>query len=658
MLLVVTPPAWAQPRPTVAEPLVRVESLLPRRPEDCTRDRSARLVQAADALEAWAADLALGAPPSRDANQRLAQGLDRLRRLAAAQNRIDQGLERVLALRTRFVELPESEARRAMLRSYLEITSRAIDLSGRMRYLMRDGLGQASFEAAARPDLVLDILLEHHSDVGALIASRWLFDPPPGSRERPVSSTVKKKVLDLMAAGRKAVFLGTLAEFVRQPSAPPDLVLQATGVIREIGLPQDPDPAQDKDLPPPEITAKELYAIVAAIDRARLSAASAQQRDVLLQWLAQRSRSGVLGDRFRTNGFDVQPGDWLLMRNPSPYNLFTDLAPGLFTHVGVVTTTEDQYGVRRFVIVEMPERESHIPATNIDAYLKRTLHYFFLRHEDPRVAARMSEVARSVIGNETQFDLTFDNRHVLALKGQDLAGRRIHTYCAGFLMMCAQETSAPYEDFFPIEERPADGHCLENFAKLKLSLGEDFVSPTSCVFSPQLKLVGRREPFYEATREIKEAIYDHFAHFMRERPLQPSPTIYQALRQTMAAMSKDRPWLAQMLAEANNVSQYTDLDAAARAAAVVETLDNIADSCAEEFTHARDALMAPPAAELTRLGVKQEDQERIEQYRARHAELYSQWTRLRLTPRELRIALVAYYTAQGRQRLEARFFPQ
>lgn len=170
--------------------------------------------------------------------------------------------------------------------------------------------------------------------------------------------------------------------------------------------------------------------------------------------------------------------------------------------------------------------------------------------------------------------------------------------------------------------------------------------------------MGRREPFYEATREIKEAIYDHFAHFMRERPLQPSPTIYQALRQTMAAMSKDRPWLAQMLAEANNVSQYTDLDAAARAAAVVETLDNIADSCAEEFTHARDALMAPPAAELTRLGVKQEDQERIEQYRARHAELYSQWTRLRLTPRELRIALVAYYTAQGRQRLEARFFPQ
>lgn len=657
-MLVVTPWAAAQSRTAAPDPLARVEALLPQRPEDCTPERVQRLNQAADALEAWAADLALGGPASRDANQRLSQGLDRLRRLATAQRRIDEGLERVIDLRTRFVELPENETRRALLRQYLEITSKMIDLSGRMRYLMRDGLGRASFEAAARPDQVLDLLLENRSDVGALVVSRWLFDPPPRSGERPASHSVKKKVIDLMAAGRKAAFLGVLAEFVRQPNSPPDLVIHAAGVIREIGLPQDPDPTQDKDLPRPEITAKELYAILAAIDPARLPPSSSRQRDVLLEWLTLRSRRGIQGDRFRINGFDVQPGDWLLMRNPSPYNLFTDLSPGLFTHVGVVTTTEDEHGVRRFVIVEMPERESHIPATNIDAYLKRTLHYFFLRHEDPQVAARMSEVARSVIGNETQFDLTFDNQHVLALKGQDLKGCRIHTYCAGFLLMCAQETSAPYEDFFPIPERPAGGYCLENFAKLKLSLGESFVSPTSCVFSRKLKLVGRREPFYEATREIKEAIYDHFAHFMRERPLQPSPTIFQALRQTVAAMSKDRPWLAQMLAEANNVSQYTDLDAAARAAAVVETLDNIADSCAEEFVHARDALMAPPAAELQRLGVEPEELEQIQRYRTRHANLYAQWTQGRLSPRELRIALVDYYVAQGRQRLEARFFPK
>jgi hypothetical protein len=293
----------------------------------------------------------------------------------------------------------------------------------------------------------------------------------------------------------------------------------------------------------------------------------------------------------------------------------------------------------------------------VDAYLKRTLHYFFLRHEDSQVALQMSEVARSVIGNETQFDLTFDNRHVLNLKGQELAGRRIHTYCAGFLLLCAQATPAPREDFFPIPERPAGGHCMENFAKLRLSLGDDFVSPTSCVFSPKLQLVGRREPFYEPTREIKEAIYDDFARLMRDRELQPSPTIYQALRQTLAGMSKDRPWLAQMLAEANNVSQYTDLDAAARAAAVVETLDEIADATAEEFAEARDALMAPGSEELRRQGLRAEEIAAVEAYRARHSLLHAQWTRGRLTPRELRIALVKHYLAQGRERLEARFFP-
>ncbi len=46
---------------------------------------------------------------------------------------------------------------------------------------------------------------------------------------------------------------------------------------------------------------------------------------------------GLTEETYRLGPFEVQPGDWLLMRNPSPYNLFTDLSPGLFTHVGVVT---------------------------------------------------------------------------------------------------------------------------------------------------------------------------------------------------------------------------------------------------------------------------------------------------------------------------------
>jgi hypothetical protein len=178
------------------------------------------------------------------------------------------------------------------------------------------------------------------------------------------------------------------------------------------------------------------------------------------------------------------------------------------------------------------------------------------------------------------------------------------------------------------------------------------------VFSPKLQLVGRREPFYEPTREIKEAIYDDFARLMRDRELQPSPTIYQALRQTLASMSKDRPWLAQMLADANNVSQYTDLDAAARAAAVVETLDRIAESAAEEFNAARDALMAPPADILRSQGFGAEEIAALEDYRTRHASVNAQWAAGRLTPRELRMALVKYYVGQGRARLEARFFPE
>lgn len=650
-------PSRGQIRRPALDPVAALEAALPLRPTDCTKTKSGQVAQAADALEKWAAEIAVGGTPVRDPNQRLAQGLDRIRRLAIAQRRVDEGLNRVLTLRTRFVELPESEERREMLRRYLEITSKSIELSGRIRYLLHDGLGRASYEASTRPDLVLDILLENKNDVGSLVMSYMLFDPPPGSRAPIPSLQVRKKLLELMAIGRKATFLGTLANFVHEPTSPPELVIEAANVIREIGLPQQPDPEQG-ELPLPEITATELRDVLATLDMSRLSPTHVQQRETLLAWLDQRLKRGIVGDRFRINGFDLQPGDWLLMRNPSPYNLFTDLAPGLFTHVGVVTAVEDQHGVRRFVIVEMPERRSHIPVTNVDAYLKRTLHYFFMRHEDAKVAQRMNEAARSMIGNETQFDLTFDNRHVLALKDKDLTGQRIHTYCAGFLLLCAQATSAPREEFFPIQERPAGGHCMENFAKLRLSLGDDFVSPTGCIFSPKLHIVASREPFYEATREIREAIYDHFAHFMRERKLEPSPTIFQSLRQTLASMTDDRPWLAHVVASANNVSQYTDLDAAARAAAVVETLDNIADQTANEFAAAREALMAPPVEVLQRQGTSAEEIATIETTRARHADLYTQWTANRLSPRDLRVALVKYYSELGRQRLETRFFPQ
>jgi hypothetical protein len=73
---------------------------------------------------------------------------------------------------------------------------------------------------------------------------------------------------------------------------------------------------------------------------------------------------------------------------------------------------------------------------------------------------------------------------------------------------------------------------------------------------------------------------------------------------------------------------------------------------------ARDALMGRPTEQLRRSGVSASELAKIEEHRTRHASLYSKWTAFTLTPRELRIALVDYYAAQGRERLEARFFPK
>ena len=140
----------------------------------------------------------------------------------------------------------------------------------------------------------------------------------------------------------------------------------------------------------------------------------------------------------------------------------------------------------------------------------KTLHYFFVRHPDEQVAGQMGAAARQMIGNPSLFDLNFDTSRVAEYRDGDLPGRMIHTYCAGFLMICAQRSDAPLADFFPIREQAAAGNTQRNLTTLGLSIGDDFVSPTAALFSDKLTIVGRRRPMYDPAREVQEAVYRSF----------------------------------------------------------------------------------------------------------------------------------------------------
>jgi hypothetical protein len=345
------------------------------------------------------------------------------------------------------------------------------------------------------------------------------------------------------------------------------------------------------------------------------------------------------------------------MRNPSPYNLFTDLSPGLFTHVGLVAVEQGSDGIRRFVIVDLPERGTSIPATPVDAYLQRTLHFFFLRHEDAEVCRGLGQAAGELIGNESQFDLNFRTSRIRELQGRPLRGAAIHTYCAGLLLIAAQQTGRPREEFFPIVEAAAGGHTPANLQRIGLSLGDDFVSPTGAMFSPRLNIVGQREPMYDPGREVQEAVFDHFASCLRERELSPSPDAFQALRQSVAALAKDRPWLARALARASHVSEHLDLEAAARAATVVENLDEIAEGNLKAFVEARQAVLAGPLDDPTRQQLAPEELRQLETYQQQHADLCRAWGEGRVNSRQVRLQLVRYYVDRGRRQLEERFFP-
>ena len=436
-----------------APPLKELLDCLPPDAGGLSWEQTERLLRTAERLEAWSAEI-------QWQSDRPAEIFAQVAGLVDAKARVDKALGELLALRTQFAAGPGDDRRRESLRQYLQGCSSLIDLSGRLRYRLRDVCDGAAAALAGQPEglrRLLRLMTEQRVSIAATSLAGLLFDPPPDSGAAPFPEADKYQVLQLIDATRPAELIPTVAAFLRTEKNP-GLVVIAAELLRRLGLPQTPRPQSDPTLPAPPILAEEVQQILTAIDPQRLSPTLRDFRLGLMQWTQSASRHGVTEERYRIGRCEVQAGDWLLMRNPSPYNLFTDLSPGLFTHVGLVAVEQGSDGIRRFVIVDLPERGTSIPATPVDAYLQRTLHFFFLRHEDAEVCRGLGQAAGELIGNESQFDLNFRTSRIRELQGRPLRGAAIHTYCAGLLLIAAQQTGRPREEFFPIVEAAAGGH--------------------------------------------------------------------------------------------------------------------------------------------------------------------------------------------------------
>jgi hypothetical protein len=652
LLLVMHSPTSACAADELANWLARFERLVPTAAAGFGEALPEESRKAAVAIEIWAANV--GNPSLDETGQNL---LDALRRLHLTKARVDKLLDRTLDARRGFAALPP-DVQRPHIRSYLRTTARLIDLSGRLRYLISDVLSDTfyEFERTEQREKLIDLLIEQNSSIGAHVALETILPTlPAGEQPLPGMDRLAAKLFKLVGRAGQLSLLPRLAEFVGKRDANSLMRLEAAEAIMGIGLPQDARAGSPDDTPAPAITAAALRSHLAGLSAGNLPDDAQPRHAALLATLDQLAREGVSEESYRLGSYELRPGDWLLMRNPSPYNLFTDLSPGLFTHVGVVTSERGADGIRRMVLVDLQERGKRMAATNVDLFVQRSLHYAFLRFPDAKVAAQMAEAARSVIGNETEFDLNFRTARVLALAHQPLAGKKISTYCAGLLLLCALQTDVPREQFFPITEHAAPGHTIVNLAKLGMSFGRDFVSPTGALFSPKLEFVGQREPMYDPRREIEEGVFDHFAEELVAKPINPTSDMFDSLRMKVAQAAQQSSALARVLAKAAGVSSDTDLEGAARGAAVVETLDEVAFGASAEFTKAREALLAAPA----RIGGRRRpgaEFDTLARYQVTHAELFEKLQKEELSLRQLRVALVGFYLRQGKAEIDRRFF--
>ncbi|MGL4461520.1 MAG: hypothetical protein ACRC1K_05150, partial [Planctomycetia bacterium] len=273
-------------------------------------------------------------------------------------------------------------------------------------------------------------------------------------------------------------------------------------------------------------------------------------------------------------------------------------------------------------------------------------HYMVLRHADRAVAAGIGAAAADVVDNPLQFDLQFDAAKLDALKGKPLRGAKVNTYCAGLPLLCADAAGLPRSATMPIGEYVAGGETAGNLDRLGLKIGREFISPTTPLYAPGWRIAHRGEPLYSPRVEVEQRIFDAFAEGLRDRPLSPAVDLYQELRTKLAAAADGNPILAQALAAAAGVDPDTEFAAAAKALAVVETLDAVAYQTSGEYADAVSAfdpeLVDPPPE--------------VRKHRENHPALWEDVAVGRIDPREASRRLEAIYIERGRSEVGRRLF--
>ncbi|HEY5311375.1 MAG TPA: hypothetical protein VIK18_02605, partial [Pirellulales bacterium] len=181
LVLLVGQPASALAATPELEGWIRyLDGLLPDKAADYRPEAIANVAKAADAVDEWSAYAAAqfdGTPAS---------GLDVVRQLLSAKARVDLMLDRRLEQRAQFAVLDPAVQRDA-IRSYLRVTSKLIDLSGRLRYLLADGLNAIAADTTdpSQRSQLLALLGEYRSSIGATAVAAWLTAPPPASPAEP-----------------------------------------------------------------------------------------------------------------------------------------------------------------------------------------------------------------------------------------------------------------------------------------------------------------------------------------------------------------------------------------------------------------------------------------------------------------------------------------
>ena len=464
------------------------------------------------------ADALLATPPTS-----LREGLARASEIFSLRPEIDRLRIRSDCFRNGWIPEKNLNTQLPFINNAFTVMVGLEDLLSRLMLLERDAAGVLGDDLADAPESLLaltELFIAKKSSAAALEMAFNLVDPMPHRDEIPRSvsqatpqdpitteTVLRRRLIDLVRISGQTNLLEELALLTEADGVDPLARLLAARCIEQFGVPQLARLTQPVEVPQSTVTARR---IATAIERVRPSLPPSLQTDassLALRLQSKAVQGAAPSETMRVMGIHFQRGDWILLREATPFTVASSLHPQCYHRIALVAHEAGTDGLGRLVVIDHTNNRLGVQVSSLDNWIafvqEHTIAWCVLRPVDALLSQMIEQsalslaVVRSSARESNERSSVFQDRSCfssgLAVTRSALAATGVNPAI-----------------FFPLQESSPEGILGDNLKRLGVDLPDSFCSPTGLLLSKACIPIAMKIQAFDSRCGIRSAVFEYF----------------------------------------------------------------------------------------------------------------------------------------------------